>query len=297
MNDNLKKIVALVMFAILGTVTIVGVGIPVFEDMTEIAKTATNDNVVRYSLASDERQHIIEYNNTEQVLYIDGVAMNDPGDINNGIVFWAGDAIIAGRQNLNYELWIAGDMMRGPDWTLVFTGTSYTTERISSEGTITDSGEFESIPMFWNKNGDYGTANSVTLTNTDVPIAIFLSGGTWGSTYIGNTQLDVLGNITTVTEYAKPTYDNGYMPTAGSTFNITKNVTTNDDGTVTLNATITINDQPMNLNILAPITYSWMESNPAADIISLIPLLLIMILLIGTAYGLMSLVRSGKSEL
>lgn len=297
MNNNLKKIVALVMFAILGTVTIVGVGIPVFEDMTEIAKTATNDNVMRYSMASDERQHVIEYNNTEKVLYIDEVAMNDPGVISNGVVFWAGNAYISARENYNYELWIAGDAMRGQDWTLTFRGTSYTTERIHSGSPITDSGEFRSTPMFWNKNGNYGTANSVTLTNTDVPIAIFRAGGTLGSTFIGNTQLDVLGNITTATEYAAPASDNGYTPTAGSTYQITKNVTTNDDGTVTLGATMTINDQPVNLMILAPITYSWMESNPAADIISLIPLLLIMILLIGVAYGLMSLVRSGKSEL
>lgn len=297
MNKNIQKITALVMFAILGIVTIVGVGIPIFDDMTEIAKTATNDNTIRYSLASDERQHVIEYDNTEKILYIDDVAMNESGVIGNGVVFWAGDALISARENYNYELWIAGDAMRGNDWTLTFTGKEYTTERTYSGNVITESGTFASTPMFWNQNGDYGTSSSVTISGTDEPVAMFRAGGTLEATYIANTQLTTIGNIDQATSYATPSADNSYTPVAGSTYDVTTVQTTNDNGTVTVSASMTIDGTQTNLVILAPITYSWLENNPAADVISLIPLLLIMILLIGVSYGLMSLVRSGRSEL
>lgn len=289
--DNMGKITSLIVFALVGTILTVAVGIPIFEDMSEIAQTETNDNRISFSLASDDREHTIQYVDSEKMLYIDGLPMLKEGEtIQNGTVMFAGNAYIIGRDNFKYELWIAEKNTTGSNWTLTFTGKEY---NYTTTGNQTGTGQFAEIPLFWNKNGDWTVGNNMTITDAETEVCIFNSGGTVLSTIIGTPLYGKYTEITSGNMYQLPSETNN-VPTTTETIPITINATENENGTITLRATADYNGSVRNLSILAPIEYTWQEKTVASSIIEILPIIIILIILIGCAYGVMSFIKTGR---
>lgn len=290
----MKKLFGIVLFSVVGILLISGVGVTIIDDVSDNIVSQENNTSERYIIRNGATDLTVTYEgngsfrfNSESLTPIyqtaiicDGMMIVFSGsetgscllrDLQNGV----GATI---NPNTGDEIFTISDGTYGYS----YGGTTYT-------------GETETI-LYPSARGDYGSyTGAFNMSVGDVAYTI-TTGGITAIMKIKNGASDgylmkpaSMGSGSVLSEYT-------------GTFTPAITSSLNEDGKSynIESVSFTTDADPQNARmIFAPIWYDVVDTNAQAvkDVVGVIPIILILILVVGVAYGLMSYVKGGRSEL
>lgn len=289
----MKKLFQIILFSVVGILLISGVGVTIFDDVSKNIVSQENNTTERYFIETENMDLTVEFVSgttyringveiqpiLESAVIVDGFAMLFNGQ---------GQYLIRSDSMTTY----GGQITPAPG-SLLFTVDKGSYEYSYNGETIT--GETETL-LYPSPKGNYGsfTTNPVSFNVSigDVVYAASYTAPYFEVTRIidGMDEANVINPCTSNGAYTEGTPEISIVATLsedGKSYNYS-NIEFSNDG------------EPSGLRMcFAPIFYDVVDANAQAakDIVGVIPIILILILLVGVAYGLMSYVKSGRNEL
>lgn len=290
----MKKLFGIVLFSVVGILLISGVGVTIIDDVSENIVSQENNTSERYIIRSGamdldvtyEGNGIYNINGESLALtYYSAVICDDLAILFNG------------GENGSY---IIRDMQNGYGASVTPTAGSTIISIVDGEysytiSNVTNTGTTETV-LYPSSRGDYGSFSSAFNINPDETAYVF-------NTTSVTTVMELNGNaageyLLTPCVIGSGTVFNAFT---GDITPVIDSTPSADGKSYTINSVkFTIDDaESSSRMIFAPIWYDVVDTNAQAvkDIVGVIPIILILILIIGVAYGLMSYVKSGRSEL